>query len=127
MYGITPPPIYESNETFGMKGWFQRIFAHGQSTTSLITTTTALSVAANVFMVRVDATGGPVTITLPVANGNEGRQIAIKKVDASVNAVTVDGHAAETIDGAATFSLPTQYDTVVIYCNGSGWDVISTY
>jgi hypothetical protein len=127
MYGIPKPPVYESEESFGMKAWFQKIFTHAQSTTKLITTTTSITVQADIYIVRVNATGGARTITLPAAAANEGRVLVIKKIDASANAVTVDGNAAETIDGALTFSLPTQYKAVLLYCNGSGWDVISTY
>jgi hypothetical protein len=68
--------------------------------------------------------GGAFTITLPAASGRTGRVYVIKKTDASANAVTVDGNAAETIDGAATVAMATIYDSIMIQCDGSNWHII---
>ena len=77
-------------------------------------------------IISVDATSGAVTITLlPAATAGEGFVVAIKKTDSSSNAVTIDGDGAETIDGSATFSLPTQYEVVSIRSDGANW-VIET-
>ena len=73
---------------------------------------------------RVNATGGAVTATLPTATSAAGKHFTIKKIDASGNAVTVDGDGAETIDGAATYSLATQYKSVTVASNGTSWDII---
>jgi hypothetical protein len=75
-------------------------------------------------LVRVDATVGNLTILLPAAASVSGRQYTVKKVDVSVNTVTVDANAAETIDGAATVVLSAQWDSVTIQSNGTSWDVI---
>jgi len=69
----------------------------------------------------VDATSGALTITLPAVSGSGERQYVIKKIDSSGNAVTVDGNASETIDGATTSVLSSQYDTVRVGCDGSAW------
>lgn len=74
----------------------------------------------------VNAGTGPITVNLPAASGRAGRIYCIKKTDASANGVTIDGNASETIDGAATYSLPTQYDGVIIQCDGSNWHVLAT-
>lgn len=58
-------------------------------------------------LVRVDASGGSFTITLPTAVGNSGRKIMIKEVADSSETVTIDGNASETIDGSATAELTT--------------------
>lgn len=72
----------------------------------------------------VDATAGAVTIALPAAAGAFGAAFAVKKVDASGNAVTIDANGAETIDGAATVSISTQWETVRVVSDGSGWFVL---
>ena len=73
-------------------------------------------------LILVDATAGPVTITLLAsATAGDGFRIVVKKVDSSANAVTVDGNASETIDGAATSTLSTQYDSVNLVSDGSNW------
>lgn len=58
-------------------------------------------------LILADATNGAITVVLPQAAN--GLTVTVKKTDASANAVTVDGDAAETIDGAATQAIATQY------------------
>jgi hypothetical protein len=69
--------------------------------------------------VNVDATAGAVTITLPTAVGCAGRRYWVRKLDSSANAVIVDGDGAETINGATTYSLTSQYSTVEVESNGA--------
>ncbi len=73
--------------------------------------------------IRVDTTGGNVTIALPAASGNAGRMFVIKKTVAA-NTVTVDPSGAETIDGSSTITLTSQYEHVRVQCNGTSWDLI---
>lgn len=59
------------------------------------------------------------TLTLYASSGLSGR--ALEVINSSFTAtVTVDGNAAETIDGALTLSLPPG-GRVRLRCNGSGW------
>jgi len=74
-------------------------------------------------LVLVDATAGAVTVTLPAVSGLTGRRFWVKKVDASGNAVTLDGNGAETIDGSATYALAAQWDAVRVMCSGTAWFV----
>jgi hypothetical protein len=64
--------------------------------------------------VLVDATAGPVTITL-ISAAWTPNVYTVKKIDASANAVTVAAQAGETIDGAATASLPAQWSSVNLF------------
>ena len=70
--------------------------------------------------IEVDATAGAKTITLFAASSNPGKILTIKKIDSSGNAVTIDGNASETIDGATTLSLASQYSTATIQVNAAG-------
>ena len=73
-------------------------------------------------LIKVDATSGAVTIALlAAATAGDGFQFAIKKVDSSVNTVTIDGNSTETIDGSLTKSLTSQYDVVILTSDGSNW------
>jgi hypothetical protein len=65
------------------------------------------------------------TITLPTAADNTDRMITIKKVDSGVGIVIIDGEGAETIDGATTYTLDTQYQQLTIVCNGTSWSIVS--
>lgn len=75
-------------------------------------------------LVRADATSGAITLTLETAVGCVGRMHNFKKIDASANTVTIDGAGSETIDGATTLVISTQYVSYQIVSNGSGWDII---
>jgi hypothetical protein len=77
------------------------------------------------FIILVDATSGAVTILLPAAASSTNTVLCVKKTDASGNAVTVDGNASETIDGATTVALAARYDTCYIICNGTSWHIIA--
>lgn len=73
--------------------------------------------------VLVNASGGNVTITLPaVATGNY--EFRIKKIDSSINTVTVDGNGGELIDGALTQVISNQYVTLTIINSTTAWWII---
>jgi hypothetical protein len=74
-------------------------------------------------VIPCNATGGAFTVTLYTAIGNSGRKITVKKTDSSFNAVTIDANSTETIDGALTLLLSTQYESVTLVSDGSNWHV----
>ena len=74
-------------------------------------------------VVLADGTSGAFTVTLPTAAGNKDGIITVKKID-NINNITIDGNGSETIDGATTVVLSTQYDSVTMISNGSNWFVI---
>ncbi|CAB4190131.1 hypothetical protein UFOVP1288_39 [uncultured Caudovirales phage] len=85
------------------------------------TVTAAYAVDPNDTEIFVNATTAPVTVSLPAAADNSGRTLTVKKIDSSGNAVTLDGNGAETIDGAATKALATQYYALTVTCDGTTW------
>lgn len=87
------------------------------SKTANYTATTADNV------ILCDSTSAAFTITLYTAAGNTGRKLIIKKTDSSVNAVTIDGDGSETIDGSTTTTLNTQNETLVIFSDGTNWQI----
>ena len=48
----------------------------------------------------------------------------IKKIDATGNAVTVDGSGSETIDGALTQVISVQFNSMMIVSDLSNWHII---
>lgn len=104
---------------------------HGQAINQLVNrsaTIRTISGAATLDsrddIILANAAAGPITVTLPKAGAFKGRQFIIKKVDASANAVTVDGNGAETIDGAATQAISTQWEALLIVSDGAGWVIV---
>jgi hypothetical protein len=71
--------------------------------------TTNYTMDLNDSIILVDATAGNVTVTLQAALQWEQKRLIVKKIDASVNTVTIDANSTELIDGAATKVISTQY------------------
>jgi hypothetical protein len=82
------------------------------------------AVAGTDNIILCDATSASFTITLPAASGNTGISFTIKKTDSSVNTVTIDANASETIDGQLTQVIATQYQAIRIVSNGTSWSII---
>lgn len=99
-------------------------YGEGQVVLPVQSITASASVSPNATIVLADATTAPVTVTLPDAATSNGRQITVKKTDASGNAVTVDGDGAN-IDGSGTYSLAAQNDYVTVLCDSIEWRVIA--
>ena len=91
---------------------------------SIITKTTTYPATIDDHTILCDATSAAFTVTLPAVATSTGTILQIKKTDSSANAVTIDGNASETIDGATTQILSTQWDCLTIQCNGTSWYII---
>jgi len=91
----------------------------------VVTTSTTLDRGYNA--VLADATGGPITLTLPSTASavDQGTVLIIKKVDATANVVTVQRQGTDTIDGATTYVLGSQWKFVTLLGDGQRrWLVI---
>lgn len=86
------------------------------------TTKTANYTATTGTIDPVDATAGAVTVTLPSATlVTIGQTVIIKKVDSSVNPVTVQRAGSDTINTSATaVTLTLQNQSVVLVSTGGG-------
>jgi hypothetical protein len=76
------------------------------------------------YIILVNATSGNIVISLPSAIGIDGRPYIIKKVDGTANTVTITTQGAETIDGASTYVLDTQYEAVSIASDNANYYII---
>lgn len=74
------------------------------------------------YTLAVDATNGPVTITLRPPNQVFGLLLVIKKTDSSANAVMIGG----TVDGTANPTLDAQYDGMMIQSDGTQYLQLGT-
>lgn len=78
-------------------------------------------------LIPVDATSGNFTVDLiAAATAGNGFMLSVKKIDSSSNTVTIDGNGSETIDGSTTFVLTAENNFVLLVCDGSNWQIIST-
>jgi len=71
-------------------------------------------------IILADATGGAFNVTLPAPTGRTGLIYRIKKIDSSVNAVTVVG----TIDEDSNFDLIAEDESITVTSDGTEWWII---
>lgn len=107
--------------------WME-IGSYSQVATKAInnTTSTTYSIDPTNYFLTVDATSNNITVDLPGATSVRGRQFIIKRKDNTGNTVTIDPTGTETIDGSATYSLSSQYQSVTLFSDGTEWWVIAT-
>jgi hypothetical protein len=82
------------------------------------------NVTSGDYLLLCDSTAGAVTVTLPPAALVPGRIYVFKRINAGANNVVVDGYASETIDGATTYTLSSQWAGVTVMSNGTAWFII---
>ena len=80
--------------------------------------TSAYTVPPEVQWVFADATAGAFAVTIPSAETYPFRKIGVVKTDSSSNAVTVTRSGSDTLSGATTISLATQWQTCTLVSNG---------
>lgn len=88
------------------------------------TVTVDTTAMASDYTLLCDASAAPLVITLPMASSGT-RILNIKKIDASANAVTIDGDGSEQIEGSSTASVFVQYENITIHSDGaSNWYIL---
>lgn len=89
-------------------------------------TATAIDYSVKTFdyLIGVTSTAAVRTITLPTAaNATVGKIYVIKDESggAATHNIIIDGNGSETIDGALTQAITTNYGSVQLYTDGSNW------
>lgn len=85
------------------------------------TVTTDYTVTIDDHTIYIDATSNDVTITLLDATTCGGKEFEFLRKDSSANASEVHTDGSQTINGAAFFNMPSQYDTLRIKSDGTNW------
>jgi len=94
----------------------------GRSTIT-VTATSYTASTDRIILVDDDTAGGAVTIDLPAAASNTDIDYNVVKLGTTAS-VTVDGNASETINGATTNVLSSQWDSIWIVCDGTQWVIL---
>lgn len=120
-----PDPITDwssSDNGTQVKDKFNQNFAqrHWLDVTDIDDGDSPYSVADGDELIRVDATDGAVTVTLPAVADSSNRTILVEAVNVS-NTVTLDGASTETINGAETKTIGTAGRLVTLFCDGADW------
>ncbi|TSC92837.1 MAG: hypothetical protein CEN89_419, partial [Candidatus Berkelbacteria bacterium Licking1014_7] len=96
----------------------------GSQTVKRTATAIDYTILASDYYIGVTSTAAARIITLPAAaTAAIGKVYIIKDESggAATNNITIDGNAAETIDGAATKVINANYGSVQIITDGSNW------
>jgi hypothetical protein len=88
------------------------------------TTTTPYTVVVTDRTILIDATAGAKVVDLPTAASSKWRILTVKKIDVSAFTVTIDPAGAETIDGAGTLVVTTQYQSFTVQSDGTSWWIL---
>ena len=91
---------------------------------AVVSVTGAYAVLAGDSVILANSTTAAFSITLPTAVGATGKAYTVKKLDASLNAVTLATTSAQTIDGGTTATLSTQYISLTVISDGANWQVV---
>lgn len=75
------------------------------------------------YYVRADATSAAFQVTLGTSVGGTGREVTVKRTNSGANAVTVGTTSSQTIDGATTYVLGQQHESVTMVSDGANWFV----
>lgn len=104
-------------------GWYG-VFRGSRSVTSTRSTTYTADLSDRGGTILCNAASAGFTVNLPAAAtvGN-GFEVTVKKTDSSANAVTIDGNASETIDGATTVAITNQFGARTLVCDGTNWSI----
>lgn len=120
--------LFADNTTGDISAQDMRDFlvsAHGSRTVNAAAITASETADTDDDAMIVDASGGAVTITLPDRASNVGKVYTIKRVNATNN-VVVSRAGSDTIDGATTKTLASQYAAITIIAGYGEWNVLST-
>jgi len=85
----------------------------------LNTVTADYTLDGNDQVVLVDATAGPVTITLQPAASMRGKTVTVTKIDATANTVTVVPDGTDLISGATSEVLTAQFESFTAISDGN--------
>ena len=98
-----------------------------RSTKTLTSGDNPYTVELGDYCLLCDCTGGAIQIDLPTAIGNT-RELQVKKIDASANAVTIDAFGTETIERALTNDdLDVQGETYTIRADSANYLIVGAF
>lgn len=90
----------------------------------IVTKTANYTFTTSDYTIRVDATSGVITITLPLAPVH-GQVYNTKKIDSTSNAVTLSGNG-KLIDGQASMTISNRYNNIMVQYDSTSttWNIL---
>lgn len=116
---VTPTELeYLSGTTSSIQN---QLNSKAASVTPVKTVTNSETISSSYLVYLADGGSNPILLTLPNAAASSGSRYVVKKIDGTVNAVTVSGVSSQTIDGSSYISIDVQYEAINIISDGSNW------
>lgn len=113
-----------ANITVNAKGLVTAASNGSSPTLSVVSKTSAYTTTSSNNVIL--CSGSAFTVTLVTATGNTGLVQRIKKTDSSLtNIITIATTSSQTIDGATTTTLNTQYEEIEVVSDGSNWQLLN--
>jgi hypothetical protein len=97
-----------------------KLASDARDLTATSTKVSAYTVVSADEIVKCDSSGGAFTVTLPTAASYK-KPLTIVKVSSDFTGITIDGNGSETINGALTIKIHSQYESVTLVSDGSNW------
>jgi hypothetical protein len=88
---------------------------------TVVTVTSNYTALTNDYLILCNALYGPITINLPSTGIIAGDSYIVKKIDSSINTVTIDALGSQLIDGQLTQTIGYQNTAVVFTNDGTNW------
>jgi hypothetical protein len=89
-----------------------------------VSTSGNISNANKEIIEQVNASAGTVTRNVFTAVGYSGYKVRLKKMDSSVNPVTIAAQTGQTIDGQASVSIIRQNDSLTLMSDNANWIIV---
>lgn len=127
-------PAFEGNSLQGLIARLRGVFYHradGLGTLDYVRRGTRRVYASDTIrwndgLILVYCTTANVTISLLDSEAASGKRVIVKKADPTSYTVTVDAAGGDHIDGAAGYTLSSQYARIMIESDGVGWWIIAS-
>lgn len=113
--GVTPGTYAKATVTVDSKGRIINIVSNPALYN--VVTVTANTTAVVGQLILVNASAGPVTITLPATAGTSGSPVIVKKIDSSLNKVIIVPDTGNLIDGFSNKELLLRNNSSTIISN----------
>jgi hypothetical protein len=129
--GTTPRKLTTTGGDVSVTGAGSNTYTFPPVTTTLqglcqvVAQSTSATVSPTIETLYLSTPGANITLTLGTsAVSNTGLKLHFKKVDSSAFTVTIDAAGSETIDGATTAVIISQYQSITIISDGVNWHII---
>jgi hypothetical protein len=98
----------------------------GAPTWSVATSTALVNTLSLSDVFYQGSNASQITVHTPTASGNTGKVYIVNRLSAVQN-VIVDPHLSETIAGASTYTLSSQYASVMFISDGTNWQILASH